>query len=634
MNGYNIMKSKVFHNYNCDCNCSYKYNKIVILLFTCLFVIMFFNNEAFASAYNITNYDKTIVVNSNNTFDVTVNMTIRPLDSQLSFDYIVPTRTNSGNKILLNDINVKNANYKRENQRNYSVIKIIDDKSITTKTYTITYKLNFGEDYVENSDGIHINILPNDLESTVSNLSFSMIMPFDYTQNNIELTIFNSDNDTSQKLDIMTDVKYTYNKKSRVFSATCNRKLNYREGLRLDLALPEGYFVNERNNSITTTIILIISIITLIVLVLYFFTIGRDEEILCGKSSKLVNYMSPAYAIILLRNLKDIKLKDEGRTNIYEIVIPMLLYWANKGYITIKENCVNNLNGDKNMIVTKVINSDNGNIPIYERILLDGIFKLGRDNTIDFKILKNEVINNDEVYKQKKSEFIEYIKAFKEQLNDVVYKSLEIGVNKGLDMAYNILRYVPVIILNIINMILTIQDYTVIFDLTYPLVYLTLSIILINMSKKYNDNYTLYSITSMVGLFIIGFGIKMQVVPYILISMTTFLHIIVRKHNFDLMNQLKQIYAFKRFIKVNDRKMLVDALSTSDLYFYETIPFAMTLGLKDKWINNCNDFRVKTPDWYIKNEISKKNLYVQNIDKFIEEFTDFGEFLYTNIYNK
>lgn len=170
---------------------------ITVLITTLLLILLILPNYSNAISdkkkyiysnydYVIDNYKIDMIVNEDNTFDITETITAyfdvpkhgiyRKIPLKNSITRIDGTKSN--NRAKISDIEV-NDNYTIYNESGYKVIKIGDaDRTLTgSHTYQIKYTYNIGKDPLKDADELYFNLIGDEWDTVIKNVSFKITMP-------------------------------------------------------------------------------------------------------------------------------------------------------------------------------------------------------------------------------------------------------------------------------------------------------------------------------------------------------------------------------------------------------------------------------------------------------------------------
>lgn len=158
---------------------------------------------------------------------------------------------------------------------NDKVIKIGDPQVTVTgkQYYALTYTYDLGKDVGKGYDEFYFNIIGNEWDASISNVSFEIEMPKAFEANQIDFSVGAKGN---------TSHKGVY------YEVEGNRIIGYYEGslqsgeaLTIRIELPEGYFTATRDNvswSINLNILMIFPIVILIVVLLLWLIFARNPR--------------------------------------------------------------------------------------------------------------------------------------------------------------------------------------------------------------------------------------------------------------------------------------------------------------------------------------------------------------------
>ena len=558
-------------------------------------------NSMYASYdYVIDNYDVNIVVNSNNTFDITETITAYfntpkhgifrtiPLSNKLvRLDGSTSTNRTQVTNLSVNDeysTSRENGNYK---------IQIGSASTTLTgkKTYTIKYTYNLGKDPVKDYDELYYNIIGSEWDTVIGNVTFNITMPkeFDASKLGFSKGEVGSTNNYG--------INYTVN--GNTISGSYDGVLNRGEALTVRCKLPEGYFVDaEIPLDINNFIIYIIPFIFLGISILIWYKKGKDKKVI-----DTVEFYPPKGF-----NSLEIGFLYKGNANNKD-VISLLIYLANKGYIKILENNSNPLETN-NFKIIKLKDYDENNMN--ESIFLDELFKLGtiNDNNV-IEVTSKELYNH----------FYTTINKIKNNINSkenrdrifekkgVIYKIIIITM---IIITFLIMTVPPVIntwedplILLILLLPITIGGICSPFSIAkYGSVivgntpvnskkarYLTASIIAIIFTIP----YIIVMGTALKDNIIFSIGFFMDLIP--LIGMIICFLYLPKRTDFGN-EMLSKIIRFKNFLEIAEKDNLEDQVSKNPTYFYDILPYTYIFEISDKWIKKFEMISISPPSWY------------------------------------
>ena len=305
-----------------------------------------------------------MIVNEDNTFDITENITAYFYVPKRGIYRKIPLKnsitrtdgTKSHNSAKITNINVS-ENYTTSNENGYKVIKIGNaNETLTgTQSYTIKYKYDIGKDPLKNADELYFNLIGDQWDTSISNVSFTITMPKSFDES---LLGFSSGDVGSTN---SSDVIYSVN--GNIITGNTINRLNAGQALTIRLTLPEDYFI-ETSSDIDMFSIFVIILCAIFVLIAdkLWAKYGKDEQVV-----ETVEFYPPdGYNSAEVGFLYNGLAKTEG-------IISLLIYLANKGYLKIEETEEKGLSSEsKSFRITKIKEYDGNNE--YERMFFDGLF--------------------------------------------------------------------------------------------------------------------------------------------------------------------------------------------------------------------------------------------------------------------
>jgi len=211
------------------------------------------NNEIITGSYNqdyskydyvINNYNINMVVNENNTFDITETITVYFNVAKHGIYRKIPLKntvtrldgTKSNNRAQVSNIIVSHE-HKSSVENGYKVIKIGNaNKTLTgVHTYTIKYNYNIGKDPLKEADELYFNLIGDEWDTIIKNVSFSITMPKSFDKSSLGFSSGKTGSTDS------SNVKYTVSENT--ITGMLNKELTSGQALTVRLSLPDGYFV-------------------------------------------------------------------------------------------------------------------------------------------------------------------------------------------------------------------------------------------------------------------------------------------------------------------------------------------------------------------------------------------------------
>ena len=343
-----------------------KYLKNIFILFIFAISIMFFMpNKVNAEDYTIEEYDIKMIVNEDNSFDITETITAYFNVPKHGIFRKIPLKnkvqrldgTVSGNIVRITDIDV-NENYTSSKSGGYQVLQIGDSNRTLTgsHTYVIKYKYNIGKDPIKDADELYFNLIGDEWDTSIGNVSFTISMPKSFDESTVGFSSGSRGSTSSTGLN--------YSVENNKIIGTLSNRLKAGEALTVRATLPEGYFVGATSNfDIYSIVVIAFCIISVAIAYMLWAKYGKDDEVI----ESVEFYPPEGY------NSAEVGFLYNGSCDT-ESVISLLIYLANKGYLKIEESEEKTLfSTSKGFKITKVKEYDGENQS--EKEFFDGLFK-------------------------------------------------------------------------------------------------------------------------------------------------------------------------------------------------------------------------------------------------------------------
>lgn len=542
------------------------------------------------SEYTLNSYDINIVVNKNNTLNVTEKIGAYFNIEKHGIFRKIPIRNNvtrldgtkSKNRVKIKDIKV-NDNYSLSTEDGYKVIKIGDSNKTLTgqKNYKISYLYNLGRDSGKKYDELYFNLIGSEWDTSISNITFTIKMPKEFDPSKLGFSSGTVGSTDSSK------VTYVVNKNT--ITGRYNGTLDSGEALTVRLELPEGYFVGASLNiSLTSILSIVLPLLFVLITYLLWNKFGKGKQVI-----ETVEFYPPqGFNSAEVGFLYKGKVEDED-------VISLLIYLANKGYIKIVEIEERYLfSTSKKFKIIKQKEYD-GNNPS-EAVFLKGLFpsKTSSDGAI-------EEVTEDDLY----DNFYITLNIIKEKINtnenkEKIFEKSSLG-KRACIIAMMIITY----LLITINPIIELGDETYMIMLLSFMIFAVLgfsaSVVL------YKEKIKIFGI--IVGLIFGGIPWAFTVLPLLLTDSIYLITYIIGLICIFVMfllykampkrtqygnEMLGKIRGFKKFLETVEKQKLDAMVMENPTYFYDILPFTYVLGVSDKWIKKFETISLQAPSWY------------------------------------
>lgn len=591
--------------------------RITVILSIILLLVLAIPNKIFAitslGGYTIEKYDIKMIVNEDNTFDITETITANftgynkhgiyrkiPLKNNI-------TRTDgtkSTNRAKISNISVSD-NYSVSNESGYKVIKIGSSSQTVTgsKTYTIKYTYNIGKDPLKNADELYFNLIGDEWDTSIDNITFTITMPKSFDASKLGFS--------SGKTGSTNSSNVTYNVNGNTIYGRLTNSLSTYQALTVRLTLPEGYFVGTSSNFDYFMLLKIgISLIFVIIAYGLWQKFGKDDIVV-----ETLEFYPPDGL-----NSADVGFIYKGHSENKDI-ISLLIYLANKGYLKIEEYEEKTLKvfKSKNFRITKLKDYDGDNED--ERTFFNGLFsgtKLREGITkkdIEEMSKTNEKITVNDLLEQKEkvtrsdlyNKFYLVLNKIRKHINrkenqEKIFEKASLGK-----------RFIVVIMILAVFFLMGGLSIIKVGDVeAIAMILFFLISPLVLVYTKPNVGTTILACIAFVVIGLIcfmvagvnsgeTFGISMMIEMIIesfsLIMLIIFLGIMKKRTEYGT-EMLGKIKGFKNFLEVAEKPRLEQLVEEDPEYFYNILPYTYALGVSSKWMKKFEDIALEAPHWY------------------------------------
>jgi len=554
--------------------------KYLIIGVVSLFV---FTKNVQALDYYIKNYDVDIVVNKDNSFDITEEIEVYfNLDSHGIFRSI-PLRnevkrldgSKTSNRAKISNIKVS-ENYSKSIEKGNCVLKIGDtNRTLTGRhTYIISYNYNIGKDRIKDKDEFYFNIIGPEWEDTrIDYTTFRIRMPLEFDKSKLGFS--------SGTIGISTnDVRY--NVSGNIVTGSLSTPMYSGQALTVRLELPDGYFSEAKTIFNVYEIASVLLPIVLLILAYIIYSIKSKVRVIDP-----VEFYSP-------ENLNSLETAFiyKGRANGNDVT-SLLVYLASKGYLKIEENESKSIFQEKNIKLVKLKDYDGEKEE--ERIFLEKLFKSRNEVTLNqmktsFYTAINQILNITNSKEAKKkiikkgntlNKTIIFIMAYLSFVGSSLLSMMENFTMPGFMIIPISLFYIPFIVAGV-KMVQSSKVVALIWN-GFIIFHGSIFYFALCVSNITTFYFLPVAIICTILIAIIGSKFVMRT---------------------DYGNELYgKILGFKKFLVRARKEELEREVNKNPSYFYDILPFAYVLGISNKWIKKFETLNLPPVDWYTSTSV-------------------------------
>lgn len=542
--------------------------------------------QASAFAYDIENYNVSIRVTPQNTYEITEKLRVNFKEARHGIYRKIPLeneveRADGSTSITharISDIDCGEDDYSTSRENDNLVIQIGDEDVTLTGLYdyTVSYQYHMGNDVLPDIDEFYFNIIGSGwTDTTISNVTFTIQMPDSFDEENLGMSYgaYGSEN--------YEDLYYYIEDNTIYGELDPSVTLGPRECVTVRLELPEGYFVKTDTTPWFAYIAIVLGILSIIAAFLMWWFIGRDDPVV-----ETVEYHAPDGM-----NCLELAFAYKGSASNQD-VIPLLIELARQGYLSI--SCENKKGTD--FSITLMRSSYEGTKE-NERLFFDGLKKIATGPVIHKSDLKDRFYKTPEAILKTINTPENKTKLFhSNSLNkgwilwvlavvvfgfayflpgyQYSYDWLEVGFGLMSIGVFGVSIYMlcasagqkPGILIGVFLLLLSV-------GLSYLFVWIPVT---------YADRW--YQIAC--------------IFSYITCAILVFFSAFLTKRTPYGTEILGRIRGFKRFLETAEKERLEMLVEENPDYFYEILPYTYVLNVSDKWVKNFKSIACEPPSWY------------------------------------
>lgn len=552
------------------------------LLWGVLLLLCLFGNarQAAAEAFNITSYVVTVQVSQDNVYHIQEDIGVNFTESRhgiyrdIPISYTVSREDGSSNRVRARVSNVScNEHYTTSRSGGNYRLQIGDENQTQygPKFYSISYDLSVGKDPLKDKDEFYYNIIGTGWDTTISNVTFSVIMPTTIDQEKFGLS-YGYQGDT-----LYDGLQYQINDNMVAGNLDPSIVLQPGQGLTVRMELPDGYFSYHPEfpmGAVTSIFMVTLAMILSFVLWHYY---GKDDPVV-----ETIEFHPPA-ALNSLETALAYKGEVDG-----EDVVSLIVYLANKGYLQIEE-------ASKGDFVLRKMKEYDG-VNAVERVFFNNLFA-GRD-IVTKSDLKNKFYKTvEKITKTMNS---------KRNSNVLFYEN---STNKDVLL---VLMAVASVMLSLYQPILEIHGSMSSALITSGLLGGVLVVVMHALMKPGKIFQKIYLVIWASGfLGISGSMIVLQGLIYAdpayrfaciygllgCLVILFFRHYMPKRTDYGT-RILGYLRGFREFLQTAEKDRLEALVEEDPQYFYSILPYTYVLGVSDKWMKKFESIAMEPPEWY------------------------------------
>lgn len=552
--------------------------RILCLLAVLMLLFSMASVSAYGYSYETEHFDVNVQVEENHVFHVRETISVNFSQQQHGIFRYIPYEPGI---YTIKNVQVEGYKYETSKEMNNGIYQTIvqignGDEYVTGRQkYVITYDLVAYQDKTSSQDFFSMDLLPTEWETPIRKSVMTVTMPKDIDPDAIQIfsgyygTNWNSGN-----------IRFRYD--ADTYTITLKTENLYGGmGVTMNMDLPEGYWVGAENMDWVLNLILGLFVAVPVIAAILWFLFGRDPKIVKTVEFYPPEGMTPAEIGYII----------DGKVDANDI-ISLMIYFAEKGYISIKE-CED---GDFELSKLKPIGEEEKN---FVKTFFHAIFE--QSDTVSLRHLPADF---GEMYLTVISMLKDYYTGERRLYTRKSFVSRMIGA---------VLMLLPVVGGYLLSVLMS---FAYIFAAGVVILLLFLLpgeyLLLRTFDKKdfYRKGKLILMFTLSMGLIIVGTLISaagstvltetaLTGVAMIASTLVTLLFVVLMKARTKQSAVWQgKILGFRDFIEKAELEKLKLLAEENPSYFYHIMPYAYVMGLSDVWAKNFETIPTHAPDWY------------------------------------
>lgn len=556
----------------------------LILLFS-LFLVP--DIEAKAYDYTIESYNVDMKVTKQNVYRITETIAVNFLAERHGIYRNIPLKNNvirqdgSTSRVMARVENVSCSDeydISRESDNCCLQIGDEDETIIGKKQYTISYDYVMGNDVLQDSDEFYYNVIGTGWQTTIENVTFSIQMPKKFAKEKLGMLYGSYGAEETDGLSYFIEENTIHGELDSTV------KLYAGQGVTVRLLLEEGYFEKTTETPIMAYLSIGIAVLGAVLAFVFWYLFGRDDEVV-----ETVEFYPPDGL-----NSLELAFAYKGSADADD-VISLLVYLAQKGYISIEEK------GKKDFVIRKEREYDGFNSA--ESAFFEGLFK--RKNSVSKSDLEDSFYTTVERVRKKVDNSANKKKLY--------YAN---SLNKGWILwGLMILSFVLALFKPVYLFQYTLSwAWTI--SLAMPIVFGVVSTFLFMPQASVLRRVAIFSCGLIAGVAVYflfldeelqysNFLYTVALVVALLMGMITmFFNDYMSKRTPYGTEILGRILGFRNFLETAELDKLESMVQENPQYFYDILPYTYVLDLSDTWMRKFEALAIQPPQWYVGSQHS------------------------------
>ncbi len=563
------------------------YKKYFLLFILILAAIFSAPDVSLAEYFVINQYDVNAIVLESNRYQMLETLEVEFTAPRHGIIRAIPERYNN-RPVLIENVYVEGYDYNvyRESGQLNIQIGSPDYTVAGRQIYKIHYDYDMGEDGIQEYDEFYFNLIGTEWNTQIHNASFTVQMPKEFDSSRVNFTRGTYGSTRTDGL--------AYEVNGNIITGRITAALNNNEGVTIALPLPEGYYTGEREvqdmmrNMARWNWLLFPLLMAVALFIWYRF--GRDKPLY----PSVQFYPPQGISSCDIGYIMDGKVDGKDVTS-------LLFYWADKGHLVIQEE-------EKTWFLGKEIfrfirkKELDDTAQEYERIAFDDLFSFGDGYQVTTEDLKENFYKTISTVSSMVEGRFSGVTAIWSKTSKIM--SLLALLLSSLPYVYLVQQVIAYYGGVANGWILLITVGIIVMIINGGLVALTSRWEGYNLRQKRGRIIiALLIFIIMLGLpaYII-FSIGIPVLEAVKASLTgTFIAaiagLVTQKSEYGH-RMYEYLLGFREFLNQAEKEKIEELVEQNPSYFYNILPYAVVLGVTEKWADKFKTIVTQPPDWY------------------------------------
>ena len=545
-------------------------------------------------AFNISSYDIDMKANLDNSYSITEVLEVDFSEQRHGIIRSITLKTNGGKRAEVKSVSVPGHNFETYREGGNLNIKIGDADTFAAQKqkYTILYEYEIGYDYLDDMDELYFNLIGTQWDCFIDNVKFRIEMPSAFDSEKLNFTYGTEGSKDSEA------VKYSVD--GNIITGKLSTKLEPYEALTVALPLEEGYFSEAHKKTTPADIVqkyymAILPAITALG-AFFWFRKGRSKPFVQTVEFYAPEGVTPADAGFIIDNSVDPM-----------DITSLIIYWADRGYIEIEEHTEKKLLSSKKTFTLHKLSDISADAKSYEKTMFESLFDEFGDGT--------RVTTEELEYK-----FYKVMNAVKEMVRSSWQDDPDRRVYKRINLLISFTLMLLSILTAFLGFIPAINTaFADTFGITAVLAFMSSvgamfpvwMLIYFISRNRYREKKLGYfaGLIMLTALSLMAWALALYLsntqnsaIPLALAlagSAALGAMASMCDGRTETGNEFYgRMLGFREFLQTAEKDRINMLVEENPHYFYSTLPYAMVLGVTDRWAKNFESIITQPPDWY------------------------------------